>query len=174
MEGPRKEEIESARAQVAQAQAALKLSEANRLEVQRREQDLEARRADMDRARAQVAITDTQINDTEVYSPMDGVVLVKSAEVGEVLAAGTTVVTIGDIDHPWLRAYINETDLGRVKIGPRPRSPRDSFPGKAYPRPRVVHLLGGGVHAQADPDAGRAREAGLPHQDRSRQSAATS
>ena len=39
--------------------------------------------------------------------------LVKSADVGEVLAPGTTVVTIGDIDHPWLRGYINETDLGR-------------------------------------------------------------
>jgi hypothetical protein len=35
------------------------------------------------------------------------VVLVKAADVGEVLHAGTTVVTVGDIDHPWLRAYIN-------------------------------------------------------------------
>ena len=50
-------------------------------------------------------------------SPVDGVVLVKSADVGEVLAPGTTVVTVGDIDHPWLRGYINETDLGKVKLG---------------------------------------------------------
>jgi HlyD family secretion protein len=132
VEGPRKEQIDYARAQVAQAQAALKLSEANRLEVKRRKEDLSERRADMDRAQQQVAITNTQINDTEVFSPVDGVVLVKAAEVGEVLAAGTTVVTIGDIQHPWLRAYIGERDLGRVKIGSKAKVTSDSFPGKAY------------------------------------------
>ena len=90
--------------------------------MKRREQDVLAHRADVTRARAQVAMTESQINDTVVTAPIDGVVLVKSAEAGEVLAAGTTVVTIGDIDHPWLRAYINETDLGRVKLGRSPRS----------------------------------------------------
>jgi HlyD family secretion protein len=60
------------------------------------------------------------------------VVLMKSAEVGEVLAAGTTVLTIGDLDHPWLRAYINETDLGRVKLGQRVKLTTDSYPGKVY------------------------------------------
>ncbi len=133
VEGPRKEDIEAARAQVARAQAAIASSEANRLELRRREEDLMARRADIARARAQVAMTQTQIEDTVVVAPIDGVVLVKSAEVGEVLAAGTTVVTIGDIDHPWLRAYINETDLGRVKLGETAKLTTDSFPGKTYP-----------------------------------------
>jgi HlyD family secretion protein len=63
---------------------------------------------------------------------VDGVVLVKSADVGEVLAAGATVVTIGDIDHPWLRAYINETDLGKVKLGSKAHITTDSYPGKIY------------------------------------------
>jgi HlyD family secretion protein len=133
VEGPRKEDIEAARAQVARAEAALRVSEVNQLEVKRREQDLGARQADVSRARAQIAITDTQINDTVVTAPVDGVVLVKSAELGEVLAAGTTVVTIGDIDHPWLRAYINESDLGRVQLGQSAGLTTDSFPGKNYP-----------------------------------------
>jgi len=133
VEGPRKEEIESARAAVARAVAALKVSEANGLELKRKEEDLVAHRADVSRAKAQVAITDTQINDTVVISPIDGVVLVKSAEVGEVLAAGTTVVTIGDIDHPWLRAYVNETDLGRIKQGSPAQLTTDSYPNKNYP-----------------------------------------
>ena len=132
VEGPRKEQIDYARAQVGQAQAAVKLSEANRLEVKRRREELETRRADMNRAEEQVAITNTQINDTEVFSPVDGIVLVKAAEVGEVVAAGTTVVTIGDIAHPWLRAYIGEKDLGRVKIGSKAKITTDSFAGKAY------------------------------------------
>ena len=132
-EGPRKEDIEAARAEVERAKAALKASEANRLEVERREEDVKAHRADVARAKAQVAMTQTQINDTVVTSPIDGVVLVKSAEVGEVLAAGTTVVTIGDIDHPWLRAYINETDLGRIKLGQPVTLANDSYPDKTYP-----------------------------------------
>jgi HlyD family secretion protein len=131
-EGPRKEDIAGARADVARAQAAVKTAEANRLELQRREQELVARRAEIDRSKAQAGISDSQLDDTKVYTPIDGVVLVKSAEPGEVLAAGTTIVTIGDLDHPWLRAYINETDLGRVKLGQKVKLTTDSFPGKVY------------------------------------------
>jgi HlyD family secretion protein len=70
--------------------------------------------------------------DTIATSPINGVVLVKAADVGEVLAPGTNVVTVGDIDHPWLRAYIREQDLGRVKLGAKARVTTDSFPGKVY------------------------------------------
>ena len=131
-EGPRKEEIAAARAALARAQATLKVSEANTLEVRRRQEDLAGRKAEMERAQAQLGVTQSQLDDTIVYSPIDGVVLVKSAEVGEVLAAGTTVVTIGDLDHPWLRGYIKETDLGRVKLGQKVKLTSDSYPGKAY------------------------------------------
>jgi HlyD family secretion protein len=131
-EGPRKEEIESARAQVARAQAALKMGEANRMELRRREQELTGRKAEVDRAKAQIGMTDSQLADTVVISPIDGVVLVKAAETGEVLAAGSTVVTIGDLDHPWLRGYISERDIGRVKLGTKAKMTGDSFKGKVY------------------------------------------
>ena len=131
-EGPRQEEIAAARASLARAQAALKVSEANALEVKRREEDLGSRRAEMQRARAQLGVVESQLDDTSVFSPIDGVVLVKSAEIGEVLAAGTTVVTIGDLDHPWLRGYVKETDLGRVKLGQKVKLTTDTFPGKVY------------------------------------------
>ena len=131
-EGPRQEDIAAARADVARAQAAVKTAEANRLELKRKEEELVQRRALIDQSRAQVGITQSQLNDTEVTTPIDGVVLVKSAEPGEVLAAGTTVVTIGDLEHPWLRAYINETDLGRVKLGQKVKLHTDSFPDKTY------------------------------------------
>lgn len=131
-EGPRKEEIAAARAALARAQAALKVSEANALEVKRKQEDLAGRRAEIQRAKAQLGVTESQLDDTSVSSPIDGVVLVKSAEIGEVLAAGTTVVTIGDLDHPWLRGYIKETDLGRVKLGQKVKLTTDSYPGKEY------------------------------------------
>jgi HlyD family secretion protein len=131
-EGARKEDIEGARAEVARSQAGVKTAEANRLELERKEQELAARKAEIERSRAQEGISESQLDDTAVYAPMDGVVLVKSAEVGEVLAAGTNVMTIGDIDHPWLRAYINETDLGRVKLGQKVNLTTDSFANKTY------------------------------------------
>jgi HlyD family secretion protein len=130
--GPRQEQIKAASAQVLRARAALKMAESNSLEIKRREQELPLRRAEIARAKANLALIDSQLADTIAMSPVDGVVLVKSADVGEVLAAGTTVVTVGDIDHPWLRAYINETDLGRVKLGRKARITTDSYPGKVY------------------------------------------
>jgi HlyD family secretion protein len=132
VEGPRKEDIEGARAQVSRAQAGLRLTQAASLELKRKQQETEARKAEIDRARAQIAMVESQLNDTKVVSPIDGVVLVKSAELGETLAAGASVVSIGDIDHPWLRGYINEQHLGRVKLGSRVNVTTDSFPGKVY------------------------------------------
>jgi HlyD family secretion protein len=130
--GPRTEVINAQTAQVERARGALKMAEANALEMKRREQELTTRRAEIARSRASLALIDSQLADTIAVSPVDGVVLVKAADVGEVLAAGTTVVTLGDIDHPWLRGYITETDLGKVKLGSKARVTTDSYPGKVY------------------------------------------
>ncbi len=130
--GPRSEEIDGQTAQVEHARAALKTAEASSLQVKQREQDLAARRADIAHSKASLSLIDWQLSDTVAVSPVDGVVLVKSADVGEILAPGTTVVTVGDIDHPWLRGYINETDLGKVRIGSKARVTTDSYPGKAF------------------------------------------
>ena len=108
------------------------MAESNALEIKRLEQALPLRRAEVARAEANLALIKSQLADSVAVSPIDGVVLSKAADVGEVLAAGTTVVTIGDIDHPWLRAYINETDLGRLKLGTKAKITTDSYPGKEY------------------------------------------
>lgn len=132
LEGPRKEQIDGARAQLAAARAALTLAEAQRLELKRRREEMQTRVADIGQRRADIQLVKTQLDDTEAFSPVDGVVLVKSAEPGEVIAAGTTVVSVGDIDHPWVRAYVNEQDLGRVKLGDKVNVTTDSFKGKVY------------------------------------------
>jgi HlyD family secretion protein len=132
IEGPRKEDIEAARAQLERAQAGLKLVETQHLDVKRTEQSIETARAEVESARAQLALIDTQLGDIVMRSPIDGVVLVKAAEAGEVLAGGTTVVEIGDVEHPWLRGYISEGDLGRVQLDSPVRITTDSYPGKIY------------------------------------------
>jgi HlyD family secretion protein len=132
LEGPRKEDIDAARAQLAQTQAVLRVAEAQRIELKRQRQALVQRTADVGQRQADLAGIHTQLDDTEAFSPIGGVVLVKSAEVGEVIAAGTTVLTVGDIDHPWVRAYIGESDLGRVKLGSKANITTDSYRGKVY------------------------------------------
>ena len=130
--GPRVEQINAQSALVEQKRAAVKMAEVNSLEIKRREQELSTRKAEIGRSKASLALIDSQIDDTTAISPVDGVVLVKSADVGEVLAPGTSVVTVGDIDHPWLRGYINETDLAKVKLGSKAKVTTDSYPGKVY------------------------------------------
>ena len=129
--GPRVEVIQAQEGQLERARGALKMAQANRIEMQRREQEIATRRAEIERARASLELIDTQLADTIAVCPLDGVVLVKAAEVGEILAPGTTVLTVGDLAHPWLRGYVNETDKPRVKIGARARVTTDS-PGKVY------------------------------------------
>jgi HlyD family secretion protein len=133
LEGPRKETIAQAQATLGQTRAALRLAEAQRLELKRRKEEIATRLADIAGRRADLAIVATQLSDTEAISPIDGVVLVKAAEPGEILAAGTTVVTVGDIFRPWVRAYLSELDFGKVKLGDKVNVSTDSFPGKVYP-----------------------------------------
>jgi HlyD family secretion protein len=131
-EGSRSEDVDQAQAQLIRAKAAIRGSQANELDIKRRQQDVVAKQADIEREQAQIALIDAQLADTTASSPIAGVVLVKSVDVGEVIAPGTAVVTVGDLDHPWLRAYIPETDLGRVKLGAKVDVKTDSFPGRIF------------------------------------------
>jgi HlyD family secretion protein len=131
-EGPRQEVIEQAASQVQRARAGLRMSEASALDIKRREQEVTARRAELARLRAQIGVVDSQLEDTIATAPVSGIVLVKSANPGEVLATGSTVLTIGDVEHPWLRGYVREADLGRVKLGMPVKVTTDSYPGKVY------------------------------------------
>ncbi len=131
--GPRKEQIDQQRAIVEQARASVKLAEANRIDLQRRIEEIGMRTADVQRAQAQAGVLDSQFSDRTLFAPFDGVVLTKGTEIGEVLAAGASVVTVGDVEHPWVRAYLSEKDLGRVKLGMDASVRTDSFPGKTYP-----------------------------------------
>jgi HlyD family secretion protein len=131
-EGPRKEDIEAARARVQQAEASLQQAEASRIEIKRKEQEVVTRRAQIAQARAQVGVIDAIIADGTVTAPLNGIILEKSAEIGEVVAAGTTIATLGNISKPWLRGYIREQDHGRVKLGMKARITTDSYPDKVY------------------------------------------
>jgi HlyD family secretion protein len=97
-----------------------------------RKEDIEDVRAQVDQARASVKLNETQLSYATLYSPLSGVVLVKSGEIGEVVNPGTSIVTLADIENVWLKAYIPETDLSRVKWGQEVVVTTDLRPQKKY------------------------------------------
>ncbi|MBM3766913.1 MAG: HlyD family efflux transporter periplasmic adaptor subunit [Acidobacteria bacterium] len=131
-EGPRKESIELARAQLTRARAAMQVTEANRRELDRKVQEQTLRTAEIERARAQAGLAATQLEDSAMRAPSAGIVLSRPVEPGEVVGAGATVLTIGDLGRPTLRAYVTETQLGRVKLGQKVKLTTDSLPGRAF------------------------------------------
>jgi len=126
-EGPRREQIEQARAAWSQAQERFIL-----VKKGPRRETIEQARARLQQAREALAVAETRLGYATLASPLSGVVLSKNVEPGEFVAAGTPVVTVADLENVWLRAYINETDLGRVKVGQRVRVTADTYPGKRY------------------------------------------
>ncbi len=133
VEGPRKEEIDAARAQWEQAKAALKLAKAHRIQVEVLRKELLTAQAQVKEAASAIEVIDTQIGYCRLSAPLSGVVLVKNTETGEFVVPGGAVVTLGDVEKPWLKAFINEGDLGKVKLGQKASVTTDSYPGKVYP-----------------------------------------
>ncbi len=97
-----------------------------------RKEDIEDGKAQVEQALASLRLAETQLGYTVLRSPMTGIVLVKSAERGEVVNPGTSILTIADITNVWLRAYIPETELSRVKWGQEVIVTTDLHPQKEY------------------------------------------
>jgi len=97
-----------------------------------RKEDIEDAKAQVEQARASAELTETQLGYTVLYSPISGVVLVKSGEIGEVVNPGTPILTLADIDHVWLKAYVGETDLGKITWGQEVIVTTDLNPPKEY------------------------------------------
>jgi HlyD family secretion protein len=120
---------EQAATVVRQATAALERDQA----LQRgAERNIDLARANVQSAMEAVKLAQIVLGYTTLTSPFDGVVLVRQAELGEAVAPGTPVVTLADLDHVWLRAYINEPDIGKVRHGQEAVVTTDTYPGKSY------------------------------------------
>ena len=81
---------------------------------------------------ASLELANTRLGWADLASPLNGYILVKSAEEGEVVQVGAPVFTAVDLNNVWVTAYINETDVGKVKLGQKAIVKIDSFPHKNY------------------------------------------
>jgi HlyD family secretion protein len=97
-----------------------------------RKEDIAIARANVNEAGASLGLSQVNLSYTILRAPSAGVVTVRQVELGEVVAPGSPVVTLADLDHIWLRAYIAETDLGSIHWGQEATITTDTYPGKQY------------------------------------------
>jgi len=87
-----------------------------------------AAHADADRARAQLEEARADRQDLRVVAPFAGTVATRTAEPGEVVTAGTPIVTLVDLGQVYLRGFVPEGQIGRVRVGQPARVYLDSAP----------------------------------------------
>jgi len=116
--------VESVRGALTTAQANLdnpkiRVAQASSTEAQLAQQQstIAAARAETAVAQAQLAQAEADRADLTILAPFSGTVLTRAAEPGEVVQAGTAIITLLDLSKVYLRGFIPEGDIGKVKIG---------------------------------------------------------
>lgn len=127
-------ELDNARAQDREAKAKLKQAQDNldMLVSGFREEEVAAQRAAVDGAEAELAAAGIHLADAVLYAPQTGIVLTRAREAGAIVEAGQTVYTLTLVDPVWLRAYVDEPNLGLIKPGMPVRVAVDAVPGKTF------------------------------------------
>ncbi len=143
----------AARVEAAQAQQAMTQAQLEQLQQGSRAEQLTAAQAQIDAAKAQVeglgaqvdgaaaqikaaqaqaAALQAQIDKLTLHSPLDGVVLKRNIEPGEVAGAGASLMSLGDISNLNLTVYIPENRYGEIIIGQPVTVKVDSFPNEKF------------------------------------------
>jgi len=90
-------------------------------------------RANVDQLKASLDLAKIKLYDwADLKSPLNGYVILKSALQGEVVQVGAPVFTVIDLNNVWVTAYVNETDLGKVKLNQKAYITTDTYPNKKY------------------------------------------
>ena len=97
-----------------------------------RKEDIAIAQANLNEAHENLGLSQVNLSYAILHAPSSGVITVRQVELGEVVAPGSPVVTLADLDHIWLRAYIAETDLGSIHWGQEATVTTDTYPGKQY------------------------------------------
>jgi len=92
--------------------------------------DIAAAQAEAERARAQLEEARANRKDLSVIAPFNGTVATRTAEPGEVVMAGTAIITLVNLAEVYLRAFVPEGQIGHVRVGQPARVYLDSAPAK--------------------------------------------
>ena len=132
-----KRRVEAAQAELTTAQASLSnpgIRESQvalvRSQIAGQQAEVASAAAQTQQAQAQLAEAQDNRNDLTVRAPFSGTVVTRAAEPGEMLPAGTAIITLLDLSKVYLRGFVPEGDIGKVKVGQPARVYLDSNPQK--------------------------------------------
>ncbi len=103
-------------------------SAAIRSQMAQQQSEIASAAADANRARASLAEAGANRADLIIRAPFDGTIATRTAEPGEVVQAGTAIVTLLDMSKVYLRGFVPEGQIGKVKLGQPARVYLDSDP----------------------------------------------
>jgi len=128
------QQIDDAQARVHMSEAALAASrEQLALELRgSRIEDIEAQEATVASAQARLEKAQTALADATLLAPSEGIISVRARELGAIVQAGQTVYTLTLNEPVWIRAYVSQPRLGRIKPGMPVKVTIDSMPGRQY------------------------------------------
>jgi multidrug resistance efflux pump len=109
--------VDSAKQNVSAAQATLNLAIANTIQAKAAAKTVASTRSDEANARALLSQAEVELNYANVVAPIAGKINVRAARQGEVVAAGTPIVTITDLSQTWVYAPLPETQADAVQLG---------------------------------------------------------
>uniref|UniRef100_UPI0039F10E1F HlyD family efflux transporter periplasmic adaptor subunit n=1 Tax=Bordetella sputigena TaxID=1416810 RepID=UPI0039F10E1F len=120
----------ASRLRVAQAQLDNRKQGLRLAKVGPRQEDIAEAEAALQAARAQADLLQHRLDLAELKAPRDAVVRARLLEPGDMASPQRPVYTLAVYDPKWIRAYVGETDLGRVKMGMAAQVVTDSYPGQ--------------------------------------------
>lgn len=129
-----KQQADNARAAADAAQARYRaLQETLKLvQMGPRKEDIAAAKATLQASRAALEVARKALEDASLYASDNGIIQERILEPGDMASPQRPVYTLALTDPIWVRAYVQEPDLGRVKLGMRAEVTTDSYPGKRY------------------------------------------
>lgn len=127
-----KSDLESARTGVIQAERLLDEALLGKEKIKAKEEELQAVSAQAEQAKAALEEIRSILSDLAIKSPASGTITTKISNPGEVLAPGSPLFNLVDLDGLFLKVYVPEKEIGKLKLGLKAKIHTDSMPEKPF------------------------------------------
>ncbi|MBL6616641.1 MAG: efflux RND transporter periplasmic adaptor subunit [Reyranella sp.] len=101
-------------------------------EIGPRQEDIDQAKALLKAQQSTLSMAEQRLNDTQLKAPSNAIVLSRIVEPGAMVGPNTPVYTLALTDKVWVRTYISEPDLGRIRPGMAVKVATDTDPARTY------------------------------------------
>jgi HlyD family secretion protein len=152
------EELDILRSELSAAERSLKNAQVRIAElknlprtVELRKQDVILNKTEVTRAEIEMQNALQRLKETKIFAPMDGVITSRPVQSGQIIASGisnvgggTTLMTLSDLSRLFIDANVDESDIGKIKVGQKTTITADAFPGRRFTG-EIVRVAAKGV-----------------------------